>query len=58
MLPNEARLRDLTYAATFQADILVRVTYTTPSVGAAAEWNSVTRDIAFPRFPLFKIPIL
>ncbi len=58
MLPNEARLRDLTYAATFQADILVRVTYTTPSVGAAAEWNSVTRDISFPRFPLFKIPIL
>jgi DNA-directed RNA polymerase beta subunit len=29
LLPNEARLRKLTYAAQFQADILVRITFTT-----------------------------
>ena len=59
MFPNEARIRDLTYAATFQADVFIRITYTTPKMGASAgEWTSVVRDISVPKFPLFKIPIL
>ena len=58
MFPNEARIRDLTYSATFQADILVRVTYTVPSTTAGEEYTTVVRDVSFPRFPLFKIPIL
>ena len=31
MFPNEARIRDLTYAATFRADIHVRLTFTYPA---------------------------
>ena len=35
MFPNEARIRNLTYSANFQADILVRVTITTPAADAS-----------------------
>ena len=30
MFPNEARIRDITYATTFRADILIRLTFSTP----------------------------
>ena len=33
MFPNEARLRNLTYASQVEADIIVRITYTSPSQG-------------------------
>ena len=61
MFPNEARLRDLTYAVTFQADILVRITYTTINDSPRDEddkWKSEIRELNFEKFPLFKIPIL
>jgi DNA-directed RNA polymerase II subunit RPB2 len=49
MFPNEARLRQVTYAASFRADILIRITF---------HGQEEPFDIKFPEFPLFKIPIL
>jgi DNA-directed RNA polymerase II subunit RPB2 len=56
MFPNEARIRNLTYAANFQADILVRTTWTT--LDAAGVPTSQTKDIMIPKYRLFNIPIL
>jgi len=64
LFPNEARLRNLTYASTVYANILVRVTYTNPSASAEAEAkaegeeeeNVMTQE--YKRMPLFQIPIL
>ena len=56
MFPNEARMRDLTYAATFQADILIRMTFTFPT--ASGEYTKQTREIKYPNYALFRIPIL
>lgn len=66
MFPNEARLRNLTYAATFQADILIRMTFTAAAAAAgggaagAAEGTpeQQVRELRFNNFPLFKLPIL
>ena len=62
MFPNEARIRDLTYAATFRADIHIRITFTTEnpagSTATGEKYQSIVRDIKFPKFPLFRIPIL
>jgi DNA-directed RNA polymerase II subunit RPB2 len=60
MLPNEARLRNLTYAAQVNADILIRVTYTKQKDGApTGTWESRVRSLPVIRnFPLFKLPVL
>lgn len=68
MFPNEARLRNLTYAATFQADILIRMTFTAAAAPAAAggaaapapegQQQQQVRELRFNNFPLFKLPIL
>ena len=50
MFPNEAKIRDLTYAATFQSDISIHVTF--------AEGDNKTEIIEIPNYPLFRIPIL
>lgn len=55
MFPNEARIRDLTYAANFQADIKVRATFTSPD---GAGYKSEVENIDIPKFKLFNIPIL
>ena len=43
MFPNEARLRDITYATTFQADILIRMTFTNAS--ASGEYTKQVREL-------------
>jgi DNA-directed RNA polymerase II subunit RPB2 len=60
MLPNEARLRNLTYAAQISADILVRVTFTQQRDGAPPGTYDVNvKEAPLMRaFPLFRLPIL
>ncbi len=55
LYPNEARLRNLTYASTVYADIVIKITYTnemgqTKSLDVPPE--------TFQKWPLFKIPIM
>jgi len=57
LLPNEARLRKLTYAAQFQADILVRITFTTETAPGVYERKTEEAPL-IKGFPLFKMPIL
>lgn len=58
MLPNEARLRNLTYAAQVSADILIRVTFTR-AAGTPATWTTEVKEAPLIRdFPLFKLPVL
>ena len=67
LFPNEARLRNLTYASTVYANVVVRVTYNNPSYsgaegdakleeGADASEGPMIRE--YKRMPLFQIPIL
>jgi DNA-directed RNA polymerase II subunit RPB2 len=56
MFPNEARLRNLTYAAQFRADILIRLTFT--HINERGEVTEREREIRVDGFPLFRIPIL
>ena len=60
MFPNEARLRDLTYASTFRADILIRLTFTIPTVGEGGGiiYTKQLRELKFEKFNLFRIPVL
>ncbi len=58
MFPAEARIRDLTYAATFQADILIRLTFTMPSTDPTRKYDTIERELTINKFPLFRIPIL
>jgi DNA-directed RNA polymerase II subunit RPB2 len=53
LYPNEARLRNLTYASSVYADIVVKIKYTT-AAGGVTEWEPIT----FPKWLLFKIPIM
>lgn len=53
LYPNEARLRNLTYASSVFADIMVKIKYTT-TTGSVTEWAPIT----FPKWLLFKIPIM
>lgn len=55
LYPNEARLRNLTYASQVYADIIVKITYTTPQ-GNVVDL-SPSRD-TFQKWQLFKIPIM
>jgi DNA-directed RNA polymerase II subunit RPB2 len=67
LFPNEARLRNLTYSSTVDADIVVRITHTFPSrEGRGLESRVIVMDPAadeatygyLRRFPLFRIPIM
>ncbi len=53
LFPNEARLRNLTYASIVYADVLVKLIVTLPGQAPSAP---ITRE--FKRMPLFKLPIL
>ena len=55
MFPNEAAIRDLTYAATFQADISIHITFTEEEGDGFKSWTEV---IDIPKYPLFRLPIL
>jgi DNA-directed RNA polymerase II subunit RPB2 len=60
LFPNEARLRNLTYASTIYATIRVELTITLPdqatASAAAAEAEPIILE--FKRMPLFQLPIL
>jgi len=58
LLPNEARLRNLTYASTVYANILVKITYTTMDGGVKTSRDISPAANTFQKFPLFKIPIM
>lgn len=61
LFPNEARLRNMTYSAQINADILVRVTFTRPGgagAGAGAYTTEVKEMPLIRGFPLFRLPIL
>ena len=58
MFPNEATLRDLTYAVTFQADISIHITYTVRNATGDGFTTSEPEILNIPKYPLFRIPIL
>ena len=67
LMPNEARLRNLTYAARVDADIVIRLTYSTPSGSSRSMTqkevilDASTDPVQFgylARFPLFTLPIM
>ena len=55
LFPNEARLRNLTYASQVYADVIVKITYTTQS-GQVIDLSPSKET--FQKLPLFKIPIM
>jgi DNA-directed RNA polymerase II subunit RPB2 len=55
LFPNEARLRNLTYASQVYADIIVKITYTT-ATGQVLDLSPPKET--FHKWPLFKIPIM
>ena len=55
LFPNEARLRNLTYASQIYADIIVKIAYTT-STGQVLDLSPPKET--FHKWPLFKIPIM
>ena len=57
LFPNEARLRNLTYASTVYATIRVELTITLPDQPAAAA-AAEPIVMEFKRMPLFQLPIL
>ncbi len=63
LLPNEARLRNLTYGAQILADMFVRITIMLPQEGGALAPVKFERfftktDTEDMRIPLFKMPIM
>ena len=66
LLPNEARLRNLSYASTVEADIVIRITYSTSTGGRGVTQREVLMDpTADPvmygylaKFPIFRLPIM
>ena len=55
LFPNEARLRNLTYASNVYADIIVKITYIN-AAGAVVDLSP--SEETFQKWPLFKIPIM
>jgi DNA-directed RNA polymerase II subunit RPB2 len=55
LFPNEARLRDLTYAAGVYVDILVRVTFGSEK---DKDEEPVVREKLLPQFPLIELPVM
>lgn len=64
MYPNEARLRNLTYASNVEADILVKITFTRYNSSNKLESSTVLLDPKDDRYrylakvPLFRLPIM
>ena len=64
MYPNEARLRNLTYASSVETDITIRVTFVKPNASGKLEKQIVLLDSQDPKFnylakiPLFQLPIM
>jgi len=66
LFPNEARLRNLTYASTVEADVVIRITFSKPNpsggkpVSEIVELNPARGEqfSYLAKFPLFKIPIM
>jgi DNA-directed RNA polymerase II subunit RPB2 len=67
LFPNEARLRNLTYSSAVQADIVIRITYSTANTsGRGVTQREVLMDPSadptlygyLGKFPLFKLPIM
>jgi DNA-directed RNA polymerase II subunit RPB2 len=55
LYPNEARLRNLTYASTVYATLHVKILYTTAD---GVEMDLSPAPDTFQRFPLFSLPIM
>lgn len=55
MFPQEARMRNLTYALEMRADVMIRLTFTNMVDG---KYVSTTETIRRDNLPLLKIPIL
>jgi DNA-directed RNA polymerase II subunit RPB2 len=65
LYPNEARLRNLTYASTVEAAIIIRVTFVRPNEYGKLEKHEVLLDSStlkeydyLARIPLFQLPIM
>lgn len=60
MYPNEARLRNMTYATTIRIDVDVEMTYPNPDVdtGKEAQSEFITRKFTIPNVYLGKLPIM
>ena len=64
LYPNEARLRNLTYASTVEASVLVKLTFTRPNENGKLEKHVVLLDSSnkeydyLARIPLFQLPIM
>ena len=64
MYPNEARLRNLTYASNVEADITIKITFTRYNSSGKLESNTVLLDSKDDRYkylgrvPLFRLPIM
>lgn len=67
LFPNEARLRNLTYASAVEVIIMIRITYSTPNPGGrgVTQREVVLDPVAdatqygyLAKFPLFKLPIM
>ena len=53
LFPNEARLRNLTYAVGLYADLQVVVKF-----ASGPDGNPMTKEVTLPRFPLLELPIM
>ncbi len=53
LYPNEARLRNATYALQVEANLIVRV-----SIKPSATDDPIVQDITFERFNLFQLPLM
>ena len=58
LFPNEARLRNLTYAASVYANIRVKLTYSTVDGGVLTQTDLPIPAETFQKYELFKIPIM
>uniref|UniRef100_A0A6C0D7D4 DNA-directed RNA polymerase n=1 Tax=viral metagenome TaxID=1070528 RepID=A0A6C0D7D4_9ZZZZ len=64
MYPNEARLRNLTYASNIEADISIKITFTRYNSSGKLESNTILLDSKDDRYkylakvPLFRLPIM
>ena len=58
LFPNEARLRNLTYASTVSANILVKITYTDTIDGSRVVQDISPSSDTFQGVPIMKIPIM
>ena len=58
LLPNEARLRNLTYAAELTANILVRLTIMLDPEEGSREPRIVVKTLSFPNQTICRIPLM